>query len=82
MADSSKTKKTRKSYTISFKIRVVMKALENNRNIAKTAREFGIHRKQVGGQKPSSLCAQFVFRAHPLLLPICARVPPISSVCI
>ena len=53
MADSSKTKKTRKSYTISFKIRVVMKALENNRNIAKTAREFGIDRKQVGGQEPS-----------------------------
>ena len=51
MADS--TKKTRKSYTISFKIRVVMKALENNRNIAKTAREFGIHRKQVSGQEPS-----------------------------
>ena len=53
MSDSYKTKKTRKSYTISFKIRVVMKALENNRNIAKTAREFGIHRKQVGGQEPS-----------------------------
>ena len=45
MADSSRIRKTRKSYTKSFKIRVVMKALENNRNTAKTAREFVIHRK-------------------------------------
>ena len=44
-----------------------MKALENIRNIAKTAREFGIHRKQVGGQEPNSLWAQFVFRAHPMV---------------
>ena len=56
MAHSSKTKKTRKSYTIPFKIRVVMKALENNRNIAKTAREFGILRKQVGGPN-GQLCS-------------------------
>lgn len=36
----------RKSYTIQFKIEVLLNAQETG-NISKTARDFGVHRKQV-----------------------------------
>ena len=59
---------------MSFKIRVVMKALENNRNIAKPAR--GKNAQKTGWWARTKLIV------GPMVLPICAGVPPISSVCI
>ena len=38
--------KKRKSYTVDFKVKVVLSAIESN-NVSETAKKFGIHRKQV-----------------------------------
>ena len=39
--------KKRKSYSIEFKIKALLKLAENKNNITKTAKDIGVHRKQV-----------------------------------
>ena len=44
--------KKRKSYSIEFKLKALLNLAENKNNITKTAKDIGVHRKNVRKEDP------------------------------